>query len=76
MVGAGRTVEIPARRKDGVALWVELTLTAVEPATAPGRFVLAFVRDVTERRRAQAQLAASADQLEAANRSLRFVASA
>ena len=71
LVGTGRAVELPARHKDGRQLWVELTLTAVDSAGVPGRFVLALVRDVTERRHTQAQLAATADQLEAANRSLR-----
>lgn len=71
LVGTGRVAEVPARHKDGHELWVELTLSPVDAAVVPGRFVLALVRDVTERRRAQAQVAASADQLEAANRSLR-----
>jgi PAS domain S-box-containing protein len=71
LVGTGRSVEVPALRKDSSERWVELTLSPAEAVGIPGHFVLALVRDVTERRNAHAQLAASADQLAAANRSLR-----
>jgi PAS domain S-box-containing protein len=53
---AGTALELPALRKDGTALTVELTLSAIEAgARSPfrGRFVLALIRDVTARRRAQ-----------------------
>lgn len=71
LVGSGRAVELPAIRRDGTELWVELTLSPIEADGVPGRFVLGIVRDVTERRQAQAQLAAAADQLGAANRALK-----
>ena len=59
LVGTGRPAELPARRKDGSEFWVDLTLTPMETPAVPGRFVLAIVRDVTERRRSQAHLAAT-----------------
>jgi PAS domain S-box-containing protein len=70
LVGTGAATELPARRKDGSELWIELTLSPID-AAVPGRFVLAIVRDATERRRSQVELAAYADQLASANRSLR-----
>ncbi|WP_432497944.1 sensor domain-containing diguanylate cyclase [Kineococcus auxinigenes] len=48
------TVEVPARRRDGTALAVELSLTPVEAAGR--RKVYAAIRDVSERRRAEAAL--------------------
>ena len=71
LVGTGRAAEVPALRRDGSEFWVDLTLSPIEGAAVPGRFVLAIVRDVTERREARAQLAATAARLQAANRSLR-----
>ena len=53
LIDAGTPVELPARRKDGTEIAIELTLG---PIAAPGlgeRLVLAVVRDVTERKRAQ-----------------------
>ncbi len=56
-----RTVlSLPAVRKTGEEIRVEFTLSPVEPADASaieGRFVLAIVRDVTERERAEAEIA-------------------
>jgi PAS domain S-box-containing protein len=57
LVDHGRTVELPAWRKDGRDLWVELSLTSLADAPVPG-LVLALIRDVTDRH--QAQEAASA----------------
>jgi PAS domain S-box-containing protein len=71
LVGTGQATELPARRKDGSELWIELTLSAIDAVDVPGRFVLAIVRDTTERRRSQIELAAYADQLATANRSMR-----
>ncbi|HEV8628374.1 MAG TPA: PAS domain S-box protein [Acidimicrobiia bacterium] len=53
LVGGREIVELPARRKNGREVWVELTLTPLYPASVPGRFVLALVRDVSERKRAE-----------------------
>lgn len=53
LLGTRPAVELPALRKDGSELWVELTLTPLHPPSVPGRFVLALVRDVSERKRAE-----------------------
>ena len=48
-------LELPALRKSGEEIYVELSLSPIEPASeADGdeRFVMAIVRDVTERKRA------------------------
>jgi PAS domain S-box-containing protein len=53
---AGAPQELAALRKDGTALTVELTLNVTEARVRSpfrGRFVLALIRDVTARRRAQ-----------------------
>ena len=62
----GSTVEVPALRRDGSQFWVELSLTALRGVH--DRMVLALIRDVTDRHRAQ-------DELKRANQALRdFVA--
>ena len=62
----GTTVEVPALRRDGAQIWVELSLTALRGEH--DRMVLALIRDVTDRRRAQ-------EELQRANKALRdFVA--
>jgi PAS domain S-box-containing protein len=52
----GQPVELPARTKAGEPRVIELTLTPIEDAGLSGRFALAVVRDVTERRRAEIAL--------------------
>ena len=54
LIDAGTPVQLPARHKDGSELVVELSLSAVEDAALPGRFVLAVIRDVTARVRVEA----------------------
>ncbi len=52
-------LDLPALRKGGEEIRVELTLSPVEPlpeADAEGRFVLASARDITERKRAEEAL--------------------
>lgn len=46
-------LELPARRKTGENLTIELTLSPIEAASVGPRFVLAIIRDVTERKRAE-----------------------
>lgn len=46
-------VELPALRKDGSRIVVELSLSALDPVPGLARPVLAMIRDVTERRRAE-----------------------
>ena len=44
-------LDLPALRKTGEETAVELTLSPVDEATVEGRFVLALLRDVSERKR-------------------------
>jgi PAS domain S-box-containing protein len=50
LIDAGRPLEVPAVRKDGAERTLELTLSPIEGAPSSRRFVLALVRDVTDRR--------------------------
>jgi PAS domain S-box-containing protein len=51
IIDARRVVEVPAMRKSGAEIVVELSLSPVEGASVAGRYALAIVRDVTERSR-------------------------
>lgn len=53
IVDRDRAAELPALRKDGSRLIIELSLSALDPIPGLARPVLAIVRDVTERRRAE-----------------------
>ena len=55
----GRTLELPAVRKDGKAFTVELSLSVGRRAGEP--FVLAVIRDITERKRAEEALRGERD---------------
>ncbi|HEV7915336.1 MAG TPA: PAS domain S-box protein [Albitalea sp.] len=62
---AGREIEL--RRKDGRTLWVSISARLVSPAEGgAGRaaFIETFMTDVTERRRAEAELKRNHEQLE------------
>ena len=54
-------LDLPAVRKDGARIRIEMSLSPIEPTDVLGlagqRFVLAVVRDVTERRELEDQLA-------------------
>lgn len=50
LIDADDIIEVPGLAKDGEKRWVELTLTPLEGADVPGRYVMAVVRDVSERR--------------------------
>lgn len=63
LVGTGKPAELPAVRKDGSELWIQLTLSPVATVLVEGRFVLALIRDVTDRRDAETQLAAANESL-------------
>jgi diguanylate cyclase (GGDEF)-like protein/PAS domain S-box-containing protein len=62
-VDSHRLLEIPAVRKGGEEISIEMSLSPIAPVRDPGeadeRFVLAIVRDVTERKRAYDRLAES-----------------
>jgi signal transduction histidine kinase len=50
---------LPAVRKGGEEIHVELSLSPIEPVVdtnGGGRFVLAIIRDITERKRAEERL--------------------
>jgi PAS domain S-box-containing protein len=52
-------LELPALRKDGEQIYIELSLSpirSVDKTDGKGRFVLAIVRDITERKRAEEEL--------------------
>ena len=58
-IDAGTPLDLPALRKDGQEIRVELSLSPIGPVdetdypVGGGRFVLAIIRDATERRRAE-----------------------
>jgi PAS domain S-box-containing protein len=61
-------LDLPAVRKGGEEIRVEMTLSPIESLPevgAEGRFVVAVVRDVTERKRAEERLRASETELRA-----------
>jgi PAS domain S-box-containing protein len=62
-MGAGRDLE--ATRKDGTEFPVEIGLTPIETETGP--IVLAMIVDITQRRKAENDLAQRARELEGAN---------
>jgi PAS domain S-box-containing protein len=51
LLTSDRPVEVPALRRDGEEIAVELTLNPLARARVPGRFVLALIRDATARQR-------------------------
>jgi PAS domain S-box-containing protein len=63
-----RTLDLDLRRKDGTAVRAEMTVSAVRGPGGPG--LLGVARDVTERRRAEAQLARLATAVEQAAESM------
>ncbi len=63
VIDSGRQVEVPAVRKSGEEITVELSLAPLGPHAAEGRFVVAVVRDVTKRKQAEAQIVKSQQQI-------------
>ena len=58
-IDSNTVLDLPAVRKTGEEIRVELTLSPIEPtpdSEAKGRFVLAILRDVTERKRAEEEV--------------------
>lgn len=54
LVGSSTGAELPALRKDGSSIQIELTLSRLDPLDDPDQdYVLALIRDVTDRRRAE-----------------------
>lgn len=54
IIGTNRPVEVPAVRKDGSEFFIELVLSAISDDSTNGCYVLATIRDITERRRLEA----------------------
>jgi PAS domain S-box-containing protein len=55
LIDDGAPVELPARRRSGEEMWVELTLTRIESDGSPRRLVMALIRDATSRKHAEAE---------------------
>jgi diguanylate cyclase (GGDEF)-like protein/PAS domain S-box-containing protein len=73
LIDARRPLELPALRKTGEQIDLELTLGPVD--ARPGdRLVVAVVRDVTERKRLERQLADRTHELAEANEALKELA--
>ncbi|MCA1712913.1 MAG: HAMP domain-containing histidine kinase [Actinobacteria bacterium] len=70
LVGAPGLVEVPGLRADGQEIWVELRLASLDAAIGGRRYVLAVLRDVTDRHRAQNETAAALEQVRQANGAL------
>jgi PAS domain S-box-containing protein len=64
IVDARAVVEVPALRKSGEQIMVELSLNPVSDAPVPGRFVMAIIRDVSERVALRAEAARRLRELE------------
>jgi PAS domain S-box-containing protein len=54
IISSGRPVELPAVRKDGSEIYVEVSLSPIGGGPAGERYVLAIIREVTHRRKAEA----------------------
>ncbi len=58
-IDSHRPLELPALRKGGEEIYVELSLSPIDmihDAVAEERFVLAIIRDITERKRAEEEI--------------------
>ena len=55
-IDARTPIQLPAITKDGIEISIELTLTALNELSVPGRYVLAIARDITERVREEQEL--------------------
>jgi PAS domain S-box-containing protein len=66
-IDSQRLLDLPALKKGGEEIRIELSLNPIVPIGSDGgRFVLAIVRDVTQRRRAEERLAEPGGQQELA----------
>jgi PAS domain S-box-containing protein len=53
LIESARPLELPALRKSGEEFTIELSLSPIDDELTDGRFALAIIRDVTERKRAE-----------------------
>lgn len=65
LIDSGAFVELPALHRDGHDLFVQMSLTSLGVPHAPGRYVMAIVRDITKRCQLEAELQRSYAVLEA-----------
>lgn len=68
IIDSGKPIEVPALRKDGERVWVDLTLSRVDHEGEP--FAIAILRDVTERVRTRVRSDKAARELQDAYASL------
>ena len=64
LIDSGAPVELPAVDREGREIWVEMSLTPVDMTNLPGRYAMAIVRDVSERKRLESELRRAHDELE------------
>ncbi len=64
LIETHRPAELPALRKDGHELTVELTLSPLEVPGRPKSYIIASIRDVTQRSQAQSEVRALNAELE------------
>ena len=53
IIDTGQPVELPAVRRTGEPITIELTLSPIAASRVPGRFVLAVIRDATARKQTE-----------------------
>jgi PAS domain S-box-containing protein len=53
LIDSGRMVEMPALRRNGEPITIELRLLPVTSSRVPGQFVMAIIRDATQRKEAE-----------------------
>lgn len=63
-IDTSKPVELPALHKDGHEIGIEITLSHLTEVRLPGRYVMAIVRDITERKRAEEELRQSHTRLQ------------
>jgi len=55
-IDSRRLLDLPALRKGGEEIRIELSLNPIGPVDSGGRFVLAIIRDITERKLAEEEI--------------------
>lgn len=71
VINSRKALELPALHKTGREITIELTLNRLHYPPEPERYVLALIRDVTERKQAQIELQQAKELAESALQQLR-----